>query len=106
MLKNLGYGGYEMTERDDTKIDENQAKNAAPEAQEADAPLSEDGAAPASGGENSPSDSATFMRCAGCRHAKEVDVSAGTLACGKHNMLINAEADEIPDDCPEHEPAG
>lgn len=53
----------------------------------------------------SAADSATFSRCAGCRHAKEVDISGGTLACGKHNMLINAEADEIPDDCAEHAPS-
>ena len=50
-------------------------------------------------------DSATFSRCAGCRHAAEVDVSAGTLLCRKHDMRINAEADEIPDDCREYVPA-
>jgi len=49
-------------------------------------------------------DSATFSRCARCKHADEVNTAAGTLACKKHNMLINAEADEIPDDCVEHEP--
>ncbi len=49
-------------------------------------------------------DSATFSRCARCRYAEEVNSAAGTLACKKHNMLINAEADEIPDDCVEHEP--
>lgn len=53
-----------------------------------------------------PADSATFSRCAGCIHAQDVDVSAGTLVCGKHNMIINAEADEIPDDCIEHEKKG
>ena len=52
-----------------------------------------------------PIDSASFLRCAGCRHAKGVDVAAGTLLCDKHNMHINAEQDEIPDDCVEHEPA-
>jgi len=51
-----------------------------------------------------PVDSATFTRCARCRHAEEVNSAAGTLLCKKHNMLINAEADEIPDDCLEHEP--
>ncbi len=50
-------------------------------------------------------DSATFSRCARCKYADEVNTAAGTLACKKHNMLINAEADEIPDDCAEHEPA-
>jgi hypothetical protein len=50
-------------------------------------------------------DSATFSRCARCRFAEEVNSAAGTLLCKKHNMLINAEADEIPDDCAEHEPA-
>ncbi|MGD0999282.1 MAG: hypothetical protein ABSA67_01170 [Candidatus Brocadiia bacterium] len=49
-------------------------------------------------------DSATFSRCAKCKYAEEVNSAAGTLACKKHNMLINAEADEIPDDCVEHEP--
>ena len=49
-------------------------------------------------------DSATFSRCAACKHAEEVNSAAGTLVCKKHNMLINAEADEIPDDCVEHEP--
>ena len=49
-------------------------------------------------------DSATFSRCARCKYAEGVNTAAGTLVCKKHNMLINAEADEIPDDCAEHEP--
>jgi hypothetical protein len=49
-------------------------------------------------------DSATFSRCARCKYAEEVNSAAGTLLCRKHNMLIDAEADEIPDDCVEHEP--
>jgi hypothetical protein len=49
-------------------------------------------------------DSATFTRCARCRYAEEINSAAGTLVCKKHNMLINAEADEIPDDCAEHAP--
>jgi hypothetical protein len=49
-------------------------------------------------------DSATFSRCAACKNAEGVNSAAGTLVCKKHNMLINAEADEIPDDCVEHEP--
>ena len=51
----------------------------------------------------SQADSVTFSRCAGCKHATEVNSAAGTLTCMKHNMSINAEADEIPDDCAEHE---
>ena len=52
----------------------------------------------------SESDSSTFARCAVCGHAAEVDRAAGTLLCKKHSMRVNAEADEIPDDCPEHQP--
>ena len=52
----------------------------------------------------SQADSATFSRCAWCKHAAEVDTSAGALLCQKHNMRVNAEADEIPDDCVEFEP--
>lgn len=47
---------------------------------------------------------ARFQRCALCRSAAEVDPAAGSLLCAKHNMRVNAEADEIPDDCPEFEP--
>jgi hypothetical protein len=68
----------------------------------------ESGVAPqtaAASQELQPVDSASFLRCAGCRHAKEVDTAAGTLLCDKHNMHINAEQDEIPDDCVEHEPS-
>ena len=50
-------------------------------------------------------DSATFSRCAECRFAEHVDRSAGTLLCLKHNMRVNAEADEIPDDCTACEPS-
>jgi hypothetical protein len=53
---------------------------------------------------NAAADSATFSRCAACRNAGEVNSAAGTLVCKKHNMLINAEADEIPDDCVEYDP--
>ena len=52
------------------------------------------------------SDSITFSRCAACRHAEQVNVSAGTLVCRRHNMCVNAEADEIPDDCVEYEESG
>ena len=49
-------------------------------------------------------DSSTFSRCMSCKHASEVDRSAGTMLCRRHNMYANAEADEIPDDCSEYEP--
>ena len=62
-------------------------------------------AAPAASQDIQPVDSASFLRCAGCRHAKGVDTAVGTLLCEKHNMHINAEQDEIPDDCVEHEPS-
>jgi len=45
------------------------------------------------------SESSTFARCLGCANAEVIDRSAGTLVCGKYSMRINAEADEIPDDC-------
>lgn len=51
-------------------------------------------------------DSATFSRCAGCKYSAEVNQTAGTLACEKYDMRIDAEADEIPDDCVAYEPAG
>ena len=44
-------------------------------------------------------ESSTFARCARCGKAEEVDASAGTLICTEYNMRVNAEADEIPDDC-------
>ncbi len=51
-------------------------------------------------------DSVTFSRCADCVNAEEVNTTAGTLVCKKHNMCVNAEADEIPDDCVEYEAKG
>jgi hypothetical protein len=44
-----------------------------------------------------------FARCATCRHSSEVNIAQGVLLCGRHNMHVNAEADEIPDDCPDYE---
>jgi len=44
-----------------------------------------------------------FARCATCRNAGSIDLEAGTLLCNRFNMFVNAEADEIPDDCPEYE---
>lgn len=52
--------------------------------------------------ETAPADSATFSRCAGCANSEEINPSTGTLVCKKHNMRIDAEADEIPDDCVEY----
>ena len=51
-------------------------------------------------------DSTTFARCTTCANADEMDAGAGTLLCKKHDMRINAEADEIPDDCVDFEPRG
>lgn len=51
-------------------------------------------------------DSANFERCSTCVHAGGVDGNAGTLHCKKHDMYVNAEADEIPDDCVEYEAGG
>ncbi len=45
----------------------------------------------------------SFARCATCRNAAQIDLEAGTLLCCRFNMFVNAEADEIPDDCPEYE---
>ena len=46
-------------------------------------------------------DSLTFSRCVSCKNARDVDAVAGTLLCAKYDMAIDAEADEIPDDCVE-----
>lgn len=43
-------------------------------------------------------------RCLSCRHADQKNAEQGTLLCKKHNMLVNAPNDEIPDDCKEYEP--
>lgn len=45
----------------------------------------------------------SFERCCSCRHATQKNMDQGTLVCKKHNMLINATDDEIPDDCKEYE---
>jgi hypothetical protein len=50
-------------------------------------------------------DSRNFLRCSSCRHAEEVDNSAGTFRCAKHAMRCDAEEDAIPDACAEFEPA-
>ena len=48
-------------------------------------------------------DSGSFARCATCQHACEIDLERGALLCKHHDMHVDAEADEIPDDCPEYE---
>jgi len=45
-----------------------------------------------------------LKRCLACKYATEKNPQKGTLLCTKHDMLINADADEIPDDCPEFSP--
>jgi hypothetical protein len=44
-------------------------------------------------------ESRTFARCATCKHACEIDVDRGALLCRRFEMCVDAEADEIPDDC-------
>ena len=78
------------------------AADAAQDARAEHAP-EEEGALSGVTADTAEADSSTFARCASCRHAAEVERSAGTLVCRKHNMLVNAEADEIPDDCVEYE---
>jgi len=73
-----------------------------------DQPAESDGPArPSDHGDNAAADgdSGNFTRCAACAHAKDVDGAAGALFCAKHDMRIDAEADEIPDDCPSYTPA-
>ena len=60
---------------------------------------SEMSARPEVGATEPPPESSAFTCCMGCANAEAIDQSAGTLVCGKYNMRINAEADEIPDDC-------
>ena len=42
-------------------------------------------------------------RCLACKHAADRNPEKGTLLCQRHSMLIDNEADEIPDDCVEFE---
>lgn len=46
---------------------------------------------------------ANFNRCSTCKHATDLLANKGCLRCLQFNMLIDAEADEIPDDCPHYE---
>ena len=50
-----------------------------------------------------PSARANLERCLSCRFAVDKNEEKGTLVCKKHSMLINANDDEIPDDCKEYE---
>jgi len=53
----------------------------------------------------SPSQGSTNLeRCLACKYSKDRDPDKGVLTCTRHNMLINADVDEIPDDCPDFEP--
>ena len=45
----------------------------------------------------------SFSRCATCRNSSGVDIEKGTLLCKRFNMLVDADADEIPDDCLEYD---
>lgn len=54
--------------------------------------------------EEADQDSVTFTRCVSCKHSVNVDYSAGTLLCRKHNMRCSAEVGAIPDDCLQFEP--
>ena len=48
---------------------------------------------------------ANLARCSACRHATDVVVNEGRLRCLEYDMLIDADADEIPDDCARFEKA-
>ena len=48
-------------------------------------------------------ESSPFARCATCKNAGDINMETGALMCGRYNMFVNAEADEIPDDCPEYD---
>ena len=70
-----------------------------PEAENGAVGRAEPSSAPADG----QPDSVNFERCSTCRHADGIDRNTGTLHCKKHDMYVDAEADEIPDDCAEYE---
>lgn len=57
----------------------------------------EEGARPPSPVEESP-----FARCATCKNATDIELDQGTMLCRRFNMFVNADADEIPDDCLEY----
>ena len=71
----------------------------------ADREKAQDAPEPAEGGEDWVHiiESSPFARCATCRNAGRIKLERGTLLCTRFDMLVDAEADEIPDDCPEYE---
>ena len=75
------------------------------------AELAEDDRPVESEGEEAPEGSAqeeargvgAFTRCATCRNAAKINLERGTLLCERFNMFVDAEADEIPDNCLEYQ---
>ena len=51
-----------------------------------------------------PDDPANLERCLACKHSRDRNPEKGTLTCQRYSMLIDNQADEIPDDCVEFEP--
>jgi len=49
-------------------------------------------------------DPANLERCLFCKHSRDRNPEKGTLTCQRYSMLIDNQADEIPDDCVEFEP--
>ena len=49
-------------------------------------------------------DPVNIERCMACKHSRDRNPEKGTLTCQKHSMLIDNQADEIPDDCVHFEP--
>ena len=52
--------------------------------------------------QRSPVEESPFARCATCENAMDIELDQGTMLCRRFNMFINADADEIPDDCLEY----
>ena len=51
-----------------------------------------------------PEDFANLERCLACKHSRDRNAEKGTLTCQRYSMLIDNQADEIPDDCVEFQP--
>ena len=51
-----------------------------------------------------PEDPSNLDRCLACKHSRDRNSEKGTLICRRYSMLIDNQADEIPDDCVEFEP--
>lgn len=45
-----------------------------------------------------------LQRCLSCKHSRDRNPENGTLICQHYDMLIDNQADEIPDDCVAFEP--